>query len=62
MQLLKAEGVIGVKACKAIVYKISDVLRMFGHWNVAVPQVLYDILANKVISTLFTYFQVLFYM
>ena len=49
MQLLKAEGVIGVKACKAIVYKVSDVLRMYGHWNVPTPQFLYDILNKKVI-------------
>lgn len=49
MQLLKTEGVIGVKACKAIIYKVSDVLRMFAHWNVPVPQFLYNILMNKVL-------------
>ena len=48
MNALKEEGVIGTKACRAIVYKVCDVIRMFGHWGVPVPQFLHDINNGKV--------------
>lgn len=48
MNALKEEGVIGTKACRAIVYKVSDVIRMFGHWGVPVPQFLHDINNGKI--------------
>ena len=50
MNALKAAGIIGIKACRAIIYKIPDVIRMHSHWNVPVPQYLHDLNEGKVLS------------
>ncbi len=51
MNALKEVGVIGIKACRAIVYKISDVIKMYSHWRIPVPRFLNDLNNGKVSST-----------
>lgn len=48
MNTLKTAGIIGVKACRAIVYKTVDVVKMYNHWNIHVPAYLIDLSNGKV--------------
>lgn len=60
MNALKGAGVIGIKACRAIIYKIPDVIRMHSHWNVPVPQYLHDLNEGKVLLSIYYYIVVLY--
>ncbi|XP_019852573.1 PREDICTED: uncharacterized protein LOC109582347 isoform X2 [Amphimedon queenslandica] len=40
---LKSEGIVGIKACRVIIYKTVDVIKMYSHWNLSVPQYLTDL-------------------
>jgi hypothetical protein len=47
LNALKAVHVIGVKVCRLVIFKVSDVIRMHYHWNLPVPQYLIDINNRK---------------
>ena len=48
MNALKAANVIGVKACRVVMYKVSDIVKMHNHWNLLVPHYLSDLSIGKV--------------
>lgn len=48
MNALKEAGVVGIKACRIIIYKTSDVIKMYNHWNVPVPRYITDLSNGKV--------------
>lgn len=43
MNYLKLDGIVGLKACRVIIYKIFDVIKMYHHWKLPVPQYLTDL-------------------
>ena len=48
MNYLKLDGIVGLKACRVIIYKIFDVIKMYHHWKLPVPQYLTD-LSNGIV-------------
>lgn len=46
--VLKNANIVGVKACKIVIFKASDIVKMYNHWNIPVPQYLVNLSAGKV--------------
>ena len=44
-------GVVSPKAGRTLVYKMSDVAKMYQHWNIAIPDFVKEICDGKVSST-----------
>ncbi len=55
MNALKEVGVIGVKACRSIVYKVEDVIKMFRHFRIPPPMFLHEINNGKVRRYMYMY-------
>ena len=51
MGALKAAGAVGSKAGRVILYKVTDVAKMFSHWRVPIPQFMEEIINGKVNNT-----------
>ena len=45
---LKYFGVVSPKAGRTLVYKMSDVAKMYQHWNIAIPDFVKEICDGKV--------------
>ena len=48
---LKYFGVVSPKAGRTLVYKMSDVAKMYQHWNIAIPDFVKEICDGKASST-----------
>ena len=48
ISLLKWIGVLGMKAGRALLYKITDVAKMFGYWHLPVSPVVKELCDGKV--------------
>ena len=48
MGALKAAGAVGSKAGRVILYRVTDVAKMFSHWRVPIPQFMDEILNGQV--------------
>lgn len=52
MGALKAAGSVGAKAGRVIVYRVTDVAKMFAHWQRPIPQIIEDI-CNGIVRDIF---------
>ena len=48
---LKYFGVVSPKAGRTLVYKMSDVAKMYQHWNIAIPDFVKEICDGKASSS-----------
>jgi len=53
---MKVLGVVSPKAGRTLLYKITDVAKMYPHWKMIIPEFIEELCAGKVSDQMFTIF------
>ena len=53
MNALKSASMVGMKAGRVVIYKVADVVKMFGYWMRGVPHFVHDICNGQASRAIF---------